>query len=90
MKKKSALYDADQFISAEPMAQWPDGVIINENSSTGYSYGSLNMVPAPIGDGSVTQDGFEIASGQWIIKQSDSVVFLANNDTVEQYLEEDL
>lgn len=63
-KKKDRDIEADQFDASLPEPQWPDGVIINVLSSTGWSYGTLVIT---VVDGVEQKDGFEVDDWDYII-----------------------
>lgn len=65
-KYKSILkeIDADQFLSSLPEPQWPIGVIENIESSTGYSFGTLEITNV---NGVLQRDGFEIHNTDYVL-----------------------
>lgn len=64
-KKKNPEVSADQFDASMPQAQWPEGVQVNTESATGYSYGTLE--DTPVEGGGMDRDGFEVEDTDFIV-----------------------
>lgn len=97
LKRKSL--DCDQFLLSQSSNQWPEGCIENENSYTGFSYGTLEeteqeeTVQMKIGQEitdnvvhSGLRDGFEISDTDWICKNEyGSIYKLTDLEMQERY-----
>ncbi len=74
-KKKQKEVDAAQFLSANNPNTWPDGVQVNAGSATGYSYGTLEEIPADELPGETTRDGFEVSDTDYIVEETNGSVY---------------
>jgi len=74
-RKKNEV-DAEQFDSSKTPSQWPAGVQTNAASPTGYSYGTLALLQAPMGPGYVMVDGFPVKNLDYIVTDSNGIKFV--------------
>lgn len=74
-KQKRKEVEADQFLSASNPATWPDGVQVNALSATGYSYGTLEPIPADELPGETTKDGFEISDTDYVVEEKNGSIY---------------
>lgn len=65
--EKKIEIDAEQFDSSKPVGDWPIGVQANVLSPTGFSYGTLAEIQAPMGPGYVMIDGFPIKNLDFLV-----------------------
>jgi hypothetical protein len=73
--EKKIEIDADQFDASQNPGQWPAGVRVNAGSPTGYSYGTLAEIQAPMGPGYVRVDGFPVRNLDFIITDRDGIKY---------------
>jgi hypothetical protein len=59
-KVKNSTVDAEQFDASLPPEQWPEGVEENEDSATGYGYGSLEITTTSETYTELGEDGKEV------------------------------
>lgn len=83
-KIKGNEVDAEQFDASAPEQQWPERVQINAQSSTGFSYGTLEPV-IDSGNQTVGKDGFEIADTDWIVDDDNIITKAYNSDFLDNY-----
>lgn len=76
--EKKVGIDAEQFDSSKPANQWPVGVQVNALSATGWSYGTLAEIQAPMGPGYVKIDGFPVRNLDYICTAGDGVKYNLN------------
>ncbi len=84
-KKKQKEVEADQFLSADNPNTWPDGVQTNVLSVTGYSYGTLEQVPADELPGETTKDGFEVSNTDYVVEENGSVYRMIEAEFLAEY-----
>lgn len=84
-KKKQKEVDAEQFNSADNPNTWPDGVQVNALSATGYSYGTLEQVPADELPGETKRDGFEVQDTDYIVEENGSVYRKIESEFLAEY-----
>lgn len=85
-KKKQKKVDAEQFNSAGNPNTWPDGVQVNPLSATGYSYGTLEQVPADELPGETKRDGFEVSDSDYVVEEKNGSVYrMIEAEFLEQY-----
>lgn len=77
--EKKIEVDAEQFDSSKSQSQWPVGIQTNALSPTGYSYGTLAEIQAPMGPGYVRVDGFPIDDFDFLITPSNGIKFVLNS-----------
>lgn len=84
-KKKQKEINADQFLGADNPNTWPDGVQVNALSDTGYSYGTLEQVPAGELPGETTKDGFEVSDTDYVVEENGSVYRMNEDEFLKEY-----
>lgn len=83
-KLKTVDVDAEQFDSSQPEVDFPSGVVINPSSTTGYSYGSLDIITV---SGVENRDGFEIEDTDFLVLENSKVFRMKESDFLSKYEE---
>lgn len=78
--KKTDNINAVFFDKSNNPSEWPQNVVANIKSPTGYSYGSLNQKSTKMGTGYPAIDGFVVPDKSWILVDGTGKAWIETDD----------